>query len=153
MPAGAETFILPEWISIRDRKRCALPEWQRCYVKVRGRQSFYIYDHAAIDPLRRLTGPSMWRGYPEQTGDPPGNEVGAALPAELWFQLQFRMMDSYQALAVIRFERNEHGVFMWWHPHMKTGTDKHGNHDGWHPCAVIEVPRNYIELWLEEVTR
>ncbi len=146
MPRAAETFALPGWINIRKRTQCDLPAWDSVLVSGRGFKRFTLTEPAAIEPLIRMSGPSMWRGY-----DDVGNEVGAALPATLWIMLQFKLAGQTQ--AVISIQRNEHGVFCWWHPHMDIGMDKNGNHKGWHPCAVIEVPRNYIEQWLEAMQR
>ncbi len=147
MPAGADTFILPEWISIRDREKCDLPAWHKVLVSGRGFKRFTLAEPAAIEPLYRLQGPSMWRGYADV-----GNEFGAATNAEFWFALKFKMNAGPEAAAMIIFTRIERGpAFMRWHPNMNFGTDKNGKHKGWHPCAVIEVPRNYIEQWLASV--
>lgn len=136
--------MLPEWITIRDRDKCKLPAWQRVLVSGRGIRRFYLYDAIAIQPLLRLSGPNMWRGY-----DNVGNEFGAATDAAHWFALQFRMNASGASVAMIRFTQNEHGVFMMWFASMEAFADKNGAHYGIHPCAVIEAPRNYIEQWLE----
>ena len=146
MPAGAETFMLSEWISIKDTAKCDLPEWERALVQGHGFHFFYVYEKAAIEPLLRLVGPSMWRGY-----DEVGNEFGAATNAKQWFTIQFSIDETWSSQAMIEFHRNEYGVFCFWFTNMRSFADKKGEHEGVHPCAVIEVPRNYIELWLAQV--
>ncbi len=130
-PPRVDTYIA--------ERTCKLPPFDEVYVYVSGGNSFYLQDHSLVEPLTQLSGPSMWRGY-----DHPGDEMGIALPAEQWIQV--RLKNEGRIVAVIRFERNVHGVFLWFHPDM----DDDGEPRGWHPCAVIEVDRTEIENWLKE---
>ena len=147
MAAGAKTSRFPKWHSIRTRlKRCDLPEWDSVYVHGPDFKNFYITEKAAIAPMYGLRGISPWRGY-----DDP-KPFGYAEPAELLMRLRFeRNTQRYNPIAVINFTKNEHGVFMWWFPNMKVTADKNGEHEGWHPCALVCVPGVFVPMWLDTV--
>jgi len=143
MAAAIKTRLLARFRKPRRNKRCRLPDTGAVLVSGRGFKRFWLYDKDIIAELLRLQGPDMWLGYAAV-----GNEVGAATDAEKWFWVQYRSPGERQTEAMLRFERNEHGVYVWWHPHMGETTDKNGKRPGWHPCAVFEVWRNFIEQWL-----
>ncbi len=147
MAAGAKTSQFPKWHSIRKNlKRCDLPEWDSVHVYVPDIIGFYLTEKAAIAPLYELRGISPWRGY-----DDP-NPFGYAEPAELLMQIRFEVNAiKYNPIAIVRFTKNEHGVFMWWHPNMKVTTDANGKHKGWHPCALLCVPSVFVPMWLDVV--
>jgi len=126
-------------VSIASRKRCKLPLFDKVFVYVSGGFSFYLEDLSLIEPLTQLTGTPVFQGY-----DRVGDEMGIALPADQWIQVRLR--NQGRTVAVIRFERNVHGVFLWFHPDM----DMDGEPRGWHPCAVLQVDRDLIENWLKE---
>jgi len=125
-----------KWISIADRSKCALPTFDGAYIYLSGQKSFYLTDLTLITELTHLSGPSMFFGYDK---DRP---AGDALPADQWIQVRLRM--GRPTVAVIRFERNDTGVYLWYHPDMNVD----GEPPGWHPCALIKVPRDKIENWL-----
>ena len=149
MPAGAKTSQFLQWRSIRDRfERCKLPAWDFVYVYCVGSDNFYLSYKAAIAPFYNVAGISPWLGYDDPT------PFGYATGGKLWLRLQFRReKDPYRTLAVIDVRQNENGVFMWWFPSMKETTDKNGKHPGWHPCALLAVPKPFVLDWLAKTQK
>jgi len=148
MPAGAETYILSEWIVIKERVKCDLPAWDVATVGKWYKPLATLTDPAAIEPLYRLVGPSMWRGYPDEP-DPDYLAFGAADLSKRWFGVYFKR--DGKTVAKVEFTRSDQGVFCWWFSNPEPFARSDGSYYGIHPCAVIEVPRNYIEQWLASV--
>ena len=141
-----------EWFEIRNHLNCNFGEWDeftiagayrfgRTDVFMKGREARFF-----VQTLMGLEGKNMWRGYPKDTGEEPGNEAGEAAAAgiKLWFRVFFK----YKGVGVsyIEFTLTGEHAFCWWY-----GTSELGEDGNPHPCAIIQVSRYGMETWLERV--
>ena len=140
--------MLSEWIAIKERAKCELPAWDVAVVGKWYKPWATLTEPAAIEPLIRLVGPSMWRGYPPEP-DPDYLAFGIADESKMWFDVIFKR--DGKTVSYINFTQSERYAFCWWFSNPEPFARSDGSYYGIHPCAVIEVGRNYIELWLASV--
>jgi hypothetical protein len=143
-----------EWVEIRNRPQCNFGNWDE--FKIRGAYQFGRSDvfmkgqeaRFYARTLMGLEGKNMWRGYSKDTGEPPGNEAGEATGEgiQLWFRVFFKYKGEGVSYIEFTLTGNDElaPAFCWWFGNTELGSD--GNP---HPCVIMQVSRNEIEMWLE----